>query len=297
MENINYGFHFDNCMETNPIQAQYFTLYQVGDLFLSHEEEVPEHTQYCFEITFVERGNGIIKVNDETYTVKQNDLQFSFLNETHKLQAETDSHFRFFYLGLNPVPNSICETIVATIKDYCAKNGRVLSYPKIFDAMKDTLMEFYNKSVFFIEKIESCILNMLIALYRKITGATAERQIENPNYKSEIVYNILNYINSSPNKLITLKDISENFFYDYNYISRTFKEIMNVSLHDYLYDLRLEAAKNLLLSSEKSVAEISESFGYSSIHSFSRSFKKKFGLSPQSYKIEHASNMSHKNLK
>lgn len=106
--------------------------------------------------------------------------------------------------------------------------------------------------------------------------------------KGELIYNIINYINSRQNTLVTLKEISENFFYNYDYISRSFKDVMQISLREYLYDMRLNFAAQLLASSDKSITEIAESIGYSCIHSFSRSFKAKFGISPEKYRAENA---------
>ena len=223
-------FHFDNSLGNNPIRTQYFTLWQVGDLFLAPHEFVPEHKQECFEITFVERGYGKVHLNDTVYPVQKNDLQFSFENELHDLHAAPDSPFRFFYIALSPTPNTICETVVTALKEHCVENGCIFSFPNIFESVKSLLSEFYNKSVFYREQIEALVTDILISLYRKIISVSAERKIESPVRKDELIYNIINYINSQQNTLVTLKEISENFFYDYDYISRSFKEVMQISL-------------------------------------------------------------------
>ena len=281
-------FHFDNSLGNNPILTQYFTLWQVGDLFLAPNEFVPEHKQDFFEITFIERGNGNISVGGNDVFCTKNDLQFSFENELHTLRAATDSPFLFFYIALAPTPNTICETIVSALQKHCKENGCIISFPDIFEPVKNLLSEFYNKSVFYEERIEALIVNILISLYRKIVTKTTEKQIENPVQKGELIYNIINYINSRQNTLVTLKEISENFFYNYDYISRSFKDVMQISLREYLYDMRLNFAAQLLASSDKSITEIAESIGYSCIHSFSRSFKAKFGISPEKYRAENA---------
>lgn len=280
---VKYNFHFDNSYGVNPIRTHYFDLFQVGDLFLSPNTQVPEHKQYCFEISFVSQGNGIIYANGHKYFVKKDDLQFSFLGEPHTLQADEQTPFRFFYIALNPVPNTICESIIGSLQKYSLQNDCIFAFPNIFDRVKDLLVEIYNKDVFFEKKVEAIIMDILISIFREVTDIKTEKRTEDPLRKDVIIYNIVNYINSS-NKLITLKDISTKFFYDYNYISRNFKQFMGVGLRDYLYDIRLDKAKHLLDSTDKSVTEISTLLGYSCIHSFSRSFKNKFGLSPQSYK-------------
>ena len=280
-------FHFDNSLGKDPIKTQYFTLWQVGDLFLVPNEFVPEHDQFCFEITLIERGNGEILAANKTYRVQKNDLQFSFENEKHVLRA-ADSPFRFFYIALTPAPNTICETIIDTLKEHCKNSGHVFAFPEVFETTKNLLSEFYNKSVFYKEKIESLIMNILISVYRKIATDTTEKQMQIPGRKDELIYNIINYIGSKQNKLVTLKEIADNFSYAYDYISNSFKEVMQIPLRDYLYDTRLNAAKNLLLGTDKNITEISAELGYSCIHSFSRSFKAKFGVSPQKMREENS---------
>ena len=53
---------------------------------------------------------------------------------------------------------------------------------------------------------------------------------------------------------------------------------------EYFFDLKITEAKRLLLESELSVSKISDMLNYSSIHNFSRAFKRATGDSPQNYK-------------
>ena len=52
---------------------------------------------------------------------------------------------------------------------------------------------------------------------------------------------------------------------------------------EYYSKLKIKEAKKLIRESTYSVSEISEMLGYSSIHIFSRAFKKKTGMSPTDY--------------
>ena len=59
---------------------------------------------------------------------------------------------------------------------------------------------------------------------------------------------------------------------------------MSCSPIDYLLNVRLTKAKELLLSSKKSIGEISEECGFSSANYFGLIFKQKEKLSPANYK-------------
>ena len=46
-------FHFDNLYFLNPKQYEQFTLYQIGDLSCDSGYVLQEHTQVCYEITYI----------------------------------------------------------------------------------------------------------------------------------------------------------------------------------------------------------------------------------------------------
>ena len=69
-------------------------------------------------------------------------------------------------------------------------------------------------------------------------------------------------------------------------LKRGFKEIFGTTVFGYLSDRRLEMAREDLLTSKKTSAEIAAGLGYSSPQHFSTAFKKKFGVSPTNLRDE-----------
>ena len=65
-----------------------------------------------------------------------------------------------------------------------------------------------------------------------------------------------------------------------------FKRVMGKSPNEYIIDLRLQFAKNLIENTNMSIRQISERVGYCDPYFFSRLFKKHFGVSPQGYRKE-----------
>jgi transcriptional regulator GlxA family with amidase domain len=59
-----------------------------------------------------------------------------------------------------------------------------------------------------------------------------------------------------------------------------FKEYTGISPHQYHLDLKIMRAKELILTTDKNIKEISYELGFQSIHYFSRLFKKKAGQNP-----------------
>ena len=65
---------------------------------------------------------------------------------------------------------------------------------------------------------------------------------------------------------------------------RKIKSILNISISDYILNIRLEKAKTLLQDSKLSISEVAYSVGFSSPSYFSSSFKNKFGKTPKLYR-------------
>ena len=68
-----------------------------------------------------------------------------------------------------------------------------------------------------------------------------------------------------------------------NYFSRTFKNTVGKNFKDYICSLKLQNARNMLVTSDKNITEIAYDTGFSSTSHFISSFKKEFGLTPKQF--------------
>jgi AraC-like DNA-binding protein len=73
------------------------------------------------------------------------------------------------------------------------------------------------------------------------------------------------------------------------HFSREFRAAFGESPHAYLLTRRLERAAQLLLTTDRSVAEICFSVGLSSVGSFTTSFTRTYGMSPTAYRAAYPS--------
>ena len=68
-----------------------------------------------------------------------------------------------------------------------------------------------------------------------------------------------------------------------NYLTRIFQEYIGVSLHKYVMHLKVEKARQLLLTGNVNITEAAAMTGFSSIHVFSKTFKNVMGISPSEF--------------
>jgi AraC family transcriptional regulator len=78
---------------------------------------------------------------------------------------------------------------------------------------------------------------------------------------------------------ISAEDIAQHATMSQFHFSRIFKSIYSQSPYQYILNKRLDLAKRMLCDKE-SVSTIALETGFSDVYSFSKAFKKKYGLSP-----------------
>lgn len=83
---------------------------------------------------------------------------------------------------------------------------------------------------------------------------------------------------------INLKTISYEFGMNAFYLGQLFKESINISFTDYITDLRIQKAKELLKKNTYKVWEVSQMVGYSNTNYFYTLFKRKTGMSPAAFR-------------
>lgn len=83
---------------------------------------------------------------------------------------------------------------------------------------------------------------------------------------------------------ISLDTVSDLLGLNASYFSTVFKRSMGVNFIDYLTDLRVNAAKELLSDPLRPTGEVAGMVGYESANYFTRAFKKKTGMTPTEYR-------------
>ncbi|WP_339287324.1 AraC family transcriptional regulator [Paenibacillus sp. FSL E2-0201] len=102
--------------------------------------------------------------------------------------------------------------------------------------------------------------------------------------KPDLVAQAVRYIHERYREPITLETLLEHLSCSSRQLLHAFKKQVRTSPIDYLIQLRMSKAKNLLLSTDFTLKEIAESVGYTDSYYFSRIFKKYEGVSPTSFK-------------
>lgn len=97
---------------------------------------------------------------------------------------------------------------------------------------------------------------------------------------------IINYLNENFDKNISLKTAANNLHLNASYLSSLIKSETGLTYTQYITELRINKAKELLNTTKLSLAEISESVGFNDYFYFIKKFKREVGVSPGKYIVK-----------
>lgn len=102
-------------------------------------------------------------------------------------------------------------------------------------------------------------------------------------HKAQTVARIQQYIREHLSERLSLNDVAAVFNFSPNYTSQLFAKYGTSSFVEYVTEMRIAAAKEMLEQGDLKIYEIAEKLGFDSAFYFSKVFKKVTGQSPREY--------------
>ena len=101
---------------------------------------------------------------------------------------------------------------------------------------------------------------------------------------NELILKILDYIDNNLYKKISMDELSKVFFFNKDYIMRTFKRELGMTIIDYINKKRIFNSLGALKNTDDMMLKIALKHGYVSQEYFSEIFSKYMGVSPLTYR-------------
>lgn len=256
--------------------------------------ELPEklkECQYSLEYRSYLGNNSVIQYSDLNSFFKYDD--YSRLERYKKQLLE----------GIKAGNEGIAKACSESISDFISSNSININYLKNFYYSTLSAINNIRLSVLAVDvekkHEESKDIAGLITLIDE-SGNTGElnlllqevalkiaSKVNSLNNKSikVILRKAIDYINGHYAQPVTLNEVAEHTFVTTFYISRMFKKELGTSFVDYLNEIRVEKAKELLKDVKYKSYEVASLVGISDPHYFSRLFKKYSGVSPSEYRL------------
>ncbi len=127
------------------------------------------------------------------------------------------------------------------------------------------------------DELEKYVQNIVYSLINR----SRDNELARP---SELISQVENYINSNYLEDLSLMTVAQMFYISPIYLSQAFKKQTGQLYLDYVTQVKINAAKKLLLTTDLMVYEIAERLHYKDSKYFSRLFEKKTGKKPSEYR-------------
>ena len=157
------------------------------------------------------------------------------------------------------------------------------THPILRRCMSESYEEYLGKDVCYMLPIRANIYLMMTALLRYYCGSK--------NELDKLVYHnvlrlrpVINYISESFSEKLTIKELADIIMVSPDYFTKMFKDSIGKTPIDYINGIRVNRAMQLLVSTELSMAEISEQIGFCNANYFHKIFKQYMNVSPLAYR-------------
>lgn len=123
-------------------------------------------------------------------------------------------------------------------------------------------------------------------VYASVNYLIGELICSMKNKDDYVIQKAKEYIHKNYTDDLTLNDVAAHVFLNGNYFSTLFKQKTGIAFRNYLRNLRIEKAKELLTTTNLRIYEVALKVGYNEHSHFVRAFKSVTGISPGQYREE-----------
>ena len=216
-------------------------------------------------------GHGSVSAKNKKLVLKPGDLFFILAGTSYTI---TDiSNLKYIYISFvgQNIPQMLAEYgIRDAVERFCGYGELIDQWFTALGLCNDNNLPTLTKG----------LLYYALALLPASMNTGTPDSIDN-----DVVSQICSLIDHSyGNSTLSLEYVCHLFNYHPNYISRRFREIMDCSFTDYLTNIRISHAKELLVNTELPIQTIASGIGYRNALYFSRIFRQKTGMPPTQFR-------------
>jgi len=243
------------------------------------------HFHNCIELGFCKHNNSTITVNGINYVFHKGDYCFIPENTAHCLQLSSNSknsweHIFFdpFLLFKNFLPDSKLDALLSELTG-CFKMISENTDSELHFLMTRIFSELNKKEPYYQDSLKGLFISLLMLIARDKPASDL--------LKSDFdwLYSATRHIRRNYYNKLTIAEIADTCCgLSESHFRKKFTQIMQISPLDYINQLRIRIACQLIYNNEKPISEIASEVGFTTISSFNRNFLSLMGCSPSEWR-------------
>lgn len=260
----------------------------------------PGESHDFWEFVCVDKGEVKIRMGDSNLILKKGEIAFHKPNEFHTVDATgtsapnlvvisfrcTSSAMSFFegkILKIDELERNILADIIA--------EGKTVFQGRLDDPYQTEMIRSSTATADAEQLIRINLEYFLIHLMRRYrhsslptsTNTLPSLKVTKMKSDTEVLNRIIRYMEAQLNSRITIEQICKDNMIGRSQLQKLFQQKTGLGIIEYFSNMKIEAAKEMIRTGHMNFTQISEQLGYTSIHYFSRQFKKITNMTPSEY--------------
>ncbi len=232
-----------------------------------------------FQLLYITDGNGVFQSNHQPLTtVATGDMFLLFPGEWHNYHPDNKSGWRSYWIGFRGLNmDKRMDAKFISVQKPIYHIGYDGEVEHLFKQALDTAIE----EGAYAQQLLSGIVNHLIGL---MFSLERNRQLNKDHVHAELINKAKLMIRETVSDNISIQEIATKLGVSYSNFRKLFKEYVGIGPALYQQDLKLQRAKELLSTTNKSIKEIAYSLNFDSPDYFSSKFRNKTGMKPSEFR-------------
>lgn len=231
-----------------------------------------------FLIFYTISGEGILRYQDQNYTLSPGSIAFIHCMEYHYYECVANQDWEFLWLHFNG------SNALGYYEEFLKNEFHILTEPDRFfiERTMRRILSLTQKKDLHSEIIVSSLITELLTHLLILNSSKNLELGTMPLYLKQILKKIENHFQ----EFITLDLLSNEFGVSKFHLSREFKRYIGTTLNEYLILTRLNYSKELLKYTNMTVEQIAFSCGFHQVSHFINLFKSREKMTPLRFRKE-----------
>lgn len=267
-------------------------------LFNSQTNSFPitPHWHYFIEIIYLLEGDACVQAGTQTFILQPGDLLIFHPQVIHSISFHTTPALQYYVIKFAPVYLNLANSNLPNLSSLLHMVQENPQLPIVFTKQMLAglpLKELFEKSVEVVSKKEfgydiithsyyCLIIAELLKIWKKQGFQINPQQQKNSIH--ERFASIAEYIIQHYQEPLCVSSIAEHFHMSYSHFALKFKEYYGQSCKDFIKQIRIQKAEDLLRFTDLDLSYISQETGFCDCSHFIHVFKEYHGITPKKFR-------------
>lgn len=256
--------------------------FEIIEIAKENHEIIHEHWHRSIEILVPIRGSFYIWDEGKNIKITKGEVYIVNCKNVHKIEGEKNENYKGYILQINH------DFLVRCFKDIDSIYFQQIESKEVSEKLIHLLEEIEqhyknideHKNVI-IEAILMTIVHILLSNQKKTKYSS---KILDSDKDRKRILEITKYIEKHYSENLSVNMLAEKFNFSYGHFARLFKKNLNMTVKEYITNIRINKCKEELLNTDHTIIDIALENGFPNIQSFYKEFKDIYDMTPARFR-------------